>query len=281
MTDPTKDDNDDEAPKAVGTEEMTRQNDVQTTIGERGGPQVSGVSPDLSQKDPQDVTVDDLQGLDDDELNEVMAVMNSDDETPATPAEPARATQDTPGETDTSAPTETPTDDTDESGDERDLATLDETGLIDDDDNFQWESEAISETEVGEAGVINKFRYKKTNFEVNEPADRQRFERSFDALAEAQETEDRAKLQATSDRYLKEISKQCLTVDGHDLVDVYRVEHDGTHYVVPDADGSKRLDSHDSAQTLWDAMSWFDRFKVGMIIGQDVLGEGQFRTRID
>lgn len=278
---------DEDAPKATGT----GTGDIETTVGER--PQVNGVDPALAEKDPQDITMADLAGLSDDERDEVLSAMSGSDgaavdatETPETPTGQSQPSGDTP--TDDGGHTEAgDTERTDDEGaetyheDAPEPATLDEMGLLDENGDFPWEGESLGETAVGEGGVIERFKYKKTNFEVREPDDRERFERQFDSLAEVQEMDDRAKRRSTADRYSRKVAEQCLTVEGHPVVSVYRVSHNGTHYVVPDPDGSKGLAQRDGAIELWDAMTWFDRFKIGMRIGEDVLGERQFRPRVD
>lgn len=229
-------------------------------------PRVSGVDPDLAEKDPEDVTADDLEGLDADTREQIMEMLNAGDE--ALPD----------GDTTSRQSDQDPSPDAKQ--DQPEPATLDETGLLDDDGNFPWEGDSLGTTSVGEGGIIERFEYKGVGFEVHEPEDRGKFERNFDQLAGARDQDDRAKQRSIADRYSQKLADQCLTVEGHDLNDVYRVTHDGTHHVVPDVDGSKGLDGHSSAQLLWDSMTWFDRFKLGMKLGEDVLGESQFRPRV-
>ncbi|WP_330633721.1 hypothetical protein [Halocatena halophila] len=227
-------------------------------------PKVSGVDPALAEKDPEEVTAGDLAGLDEDARDQILNLLSADNE-----------------EIDTEKPVTEPQPDN-ESGDSEpeEPATLDETGLLDDDGNFPWEGESLGTTTVGESGVIERFEYKGVLFEIHEPEDRAKFERNFDQLAGAREQDDRAKKRSIADRYSRKLADQCLTVDGHELEHVYRVTHNETHHVVPDVDGSKGLASHSSATLLWDSMTWFDRFKLGMKLGEDVLGESQFRPRV-
>lgn len=155
--------------------------------------------------------------------------------------------------------------------------SLSETGLLDENDEFPWEGESLGKTDVGEGGVIERFRYKRTEFEVSEPEDRRKFEDNFETLQGVQEIDDEGKRRATSDRYARKVAEQCLTVERHPISTVYRVEHNDDAYVVADPDGQKGLASHSAAEPIWEAMTWFDRFKIGMRIGEDVLGERQFR----
>lgn len=258
-------------------DDTRRASGIEATVGDDDMPKVSGVDPKLAEKDPGDVTLEDLQGLDDDERAEVMDFMSSTDGEQSDPPSNAVGGDDPDdGSDDDGAETEQ-TSDTD---DEPDPATLDETGLLNENDEFPWEGESLGETEVGEGGIIEQFEYKGTGFEVREPEDRQRFERHFDSLAGAQDIDDRAKRRSTADRYSQKVAEQCLTVESHPIDAVYRVTHNGTHHVVPDSDGSKGLDTHPDAEPLWDAMTWFDRFKLGMRLGEDVLGERQFQSRV-
>lgn len=258
-------------------DDTRRASGIEATVDDDDMPKVSGVDPKLAEKDPGEVTLEDLQGLDDDERAEVMGIMSSTGGDPPDPPSNAVGGDDPDdGSDDDGADTEQ----TSATDDEPDPATLDETGLLDDNDDFPWEGESLGETDVGEGGIIEQFRYKQTNFEVREPENRQRFERHFDSLAEAQEIDDRGKRRATADRYSQKVAEQCLTVDGHPIDAVYRVEHNGSAHAVPDEDGTKGLASHSAAEPLWDAMTWFDRFKLGMRLGEDVLGERQFRQRV-
>lgn len=274
---------DEEAPAARGIEAM----DVETQIGEKGGPQVDGVSPDLIEKDPSDVSMEDLKGLSDDEKDEVLSIMAARDRENSEDTEVTEDSNESEGEA-TEATSETTTSsesESDSNGEKDDSgpdpATLHETGLVDEENEFPWEGEAISETDVGKGGIIEKFRYKRTNFEVREPENRQKFEQSFQSLAEAQEMQDQGKIRSITEKYSRDVAEQSLTVDGHDIKYVYKVEHGDTSYVVPDEDGEKGLDHHEEAEQIWDAMTWFDRFKVGMKVGEDVMGEGQFQQRLD
>lgn len=279
------DDNDDDAQRAAG---------IEATVGDQEQPKVSGVDPALAEKDPEDVSVADIAGLDGDKKEEVMQILQSDETTFSEDVGPSneepsnepsldwgdsQAEKEVTDQAQQDPSPEAPDRERDRDPDPE-PATLDETGLLDENDEFPWEGESLGETSVGEGGVIERFRYKQTNFEVREPENRQRFERHFDSLAEAQEIDDRGKRRSTADRYSQKVAEQCLTVDGHPIDIVYRVEHNGSAYVVPDSDGSKGLAAHSSAEPLWDAMTWFDRFKLGMRLGEDVLGERQFRQRV-
>lgn len=253
------DDNDD-AKRATG---------IEATVGDSEMPKVSGTDPALAEKDPSEITMSDLAGLDSEEVEEVMQFLGGDEgDMSDSGTDQSQPTADAEGR------------ESDPDDDQPDPATLDETGLLDENDEFPWEGESLGETSVGEGGVIERFQYKGTNFEVSEPEDRQRFERHFNSLAEAQDIDDRAKRRSTADRYSQKVAEQCLTVEEHPINGVYRVEHDGDAYVVPDTDGSKGLDAHSAAEPLWDAMTWFDRFKIGMRLGEDVLGERQFQSRV-
>lgn len=274
-------------------DDTRRASGIEATVGDDDMPKVSGVDPELAEKDPKDVSAADLAGLEPDKREEIMQILNAD-ETPATERSEEPSSEESTlnwgadhpeqqgteqADPDPTPPSEAPNQEP--NGDpDPDPATLDETGLLDDNDDFPWEGESLGETDVGEGGIIEQFQYKQTNFEVREPEERQRFERHFDSLAEAQEIDDHGKRRATADRYSQKVAEQCLTVDGHPIDAVYRVEHNGTAYVVPDEDGSKGLAAHSAAEPLWDAMTWFDRFKLGMRLGEDVLGERQFRQRV-
>lgn len=263
-------------------DDARRANGIEATVGDRDSetPKVSGVDPALAEKDPQDVTVADLAGLSDEEKEEIMGLLSASggESDPPSKSVGEGTPDDAPDDArEDNGAEDVQTADTDQ---DPDPATLDETGLVDENDEFPWEGESLGETSVGEGGVIERFQYKGTNFEVREPEDRQRFERHFDSLAEAQDIDDRGKRRATADRYSKKVAEQCLTVESRPIDAVYRVEHNGSAHAVPDEDGTKGLESHSAAEPLWEAMTWFDRFKLGMRLGEDVLGERQFQSRV-
>lgn len=156
--------------------------------------------------------------------------------------------------------------------------TLEETGLLDDDDEFPWESEVISDSsKVGERDVL-EFRYKGVPFEVWEPENKQQYEDKLSLLENFEELES-GKREAQARRFARKLADDLLEIDGHPHQSVYQVAHNGDKVVVADDDGSKGLAGHSDARTVWDAMSWYDRMMIGQRMGQFVHGDEKFRQR--
>ncbi|WP_157972351.1 hypothetical protein [Saliphagus sp. LR7] len=175
-------------------------------------------------------------------------------------------------------------DDPDPDSDSEDVEpdpTLDDTGLLDEDGEFSWEGTEITESsQVGER-VEHKFEFKNTPFEVTEPARMDDLERPIRQLQDFQEIDDHRKQQKMK-QFRRELADECLTVQGTPHYDVYIVEHpEKGKTVVPDPTGEHGLEDHSKATSLWGTMNWYDKFKIGQRMSEEILGERKFRDRYD
>lgn len=164
--------------------------------------------------------------------------------------------------------------------DGNDSTTLQETGLLNDADEFPWEDEeVISEgAELGEQSVL-KFRYKRVPFEVTDPENKEQYENKLSLLENFDDLES-GKREAQARRFARELADDVLTVDGVPHAAVYQIEHPHRgKLVIGDQDGSKGLADHPRATKIWDAMNWYDRMMIGQRMGQWVQGDAKFRQR--
>jgi hypothetical protein len=158
--------------------------------------------------------------------------------------------------------------------------TMDDTDLLDEGNEFPWEGEEISSTEVGEQ-VEHRFTYKQTPLEVAEPENKQRFESQLRLLQNFQDLDD-GKREAQARKFSRKLADECLTIDGVPHYEVYVVEHpERGKLTVPDPDGEYGLAEDPGAQEFYQAMNWYDRMMVGRRMSELILGEEKFRSRFD
>lgn len=175
-------------------------------------------------------------------------------------------------------------DDKDEDTDDTpEPATLEETGLLDDEDQFPWESdgdEIASSSKLGEQQSYQR-AYKGVPFEFHEPRDKQQYENRLGMLEGLQDNPtDRQQKQA--EKFAERIAHDNITVNEHDLDDVYQVESsDGEKKVIAQSDyPDYDLEGIDNATPVWESMNWYDQMLVGQEMERLIIGQGKFRSGV-
>ena len=222
---------------------------------------------------------------------------NSEDETPDPDATAPV------GESSASPPASDTSDSTADSGEDDDPEpqTLTDTGLLDDDEQFPWEGEeVVDKAEGGEERV--EFTYLRIPFEIEEPDDPQRLENARGMLEGVMDQNDRER-RRTVQRYFGKLADETLSVDGTSHEKMYAVERpDGRRDILNEQTAAKHgliaTDSNDARATtdggttvaeelgvtvnqLWDALTPFQRQKLGQKMDRFTSGEDSFRPRFD
>jgi hypothetical protein len=192
-------------------------------------------------------------------------------------------------------------DDEDDEDDTPESRTLAETGLVDDDDQFPWEAEeeGVVKTEAGEREQI-RFEYVGTPFEITEPDDRQQLENAADSLTGIQDA-GKPERDRKIEEYFEHLADMCLTVDDTPYDELYVIERpNGKKDLLTQATAAKYglvgttdNDARASADggtsvaedlgvtvtPLWEALTPFQRQKLGQKMDRFTSGEDSFRPR--
>lgn len=260
------DSNDETVIRRIGDDETTGSEDTsegQASLAEQAQSAADySDQKSLFERDPDDIDPKEIQHLPETVQD---AVMNPDSE------HRDLLSGENPTETDTTA------DEPDDEDGTPEPRTLQETGLVDEDGEFEYEAdgEFLTDGEVsfGDDDEGDKFYYNGVPFELSFPDDDQKMENASRHLEGLQEME-KGRQKAARMRYLKELAHACYTVRGVPLEDVYLKdkrpvrETPGTDY-----------ESDPDAQPLWEAGTKADRRRLGMRANNYVEGATKFRPR--
>lgn len=233
---------------------------------------------ELLDKDPEEVTEEDIEHLPEEQQEQVRSFLglgdddgDADDEVgsddPMSELQREAERQERASQTDTSS----------DPGEDLEPGTLAETGLTDDEDNFSWEDE-FDETEWGEQSE-EYFTYKGTDFSMQEPENTQKIENAARNLEGADDMSDKKRKEAMFE-YYDDLVHACLRVnEDTPLSDAYVVRKNGKKLVATQDRVPHDLSTDPDATPLWENGSEMDQMIMGRRVDRFVSGEDRFRQR--